>query len=69
MIFGRVGNAMIGVRARYALSFVPFSESNKEGNRDDMLQRGSVGNVLLYKFEKEYSRFLQITQRDDEPRN
>lgn len=46
MIFGRVGNAMIGVRARYALSFVPFSESNKEGNRDDMLQRGSVGNVL-----------------------
>jgi replicative DNA helicase len=32
-------------------------------------RQGSVGNVLLYKFEKEYSRFLQITQRDDEPRN
>jgi replicative DNA helicase len=32
-------------------------------------RQGSVGNVLLYKFEKEYSRFLQITQRDDDPRN
>lgn len=46
MIFGRVGNAMIGVRTRYALSFVPFSESNREGNRDDMLVRGSVKDVL-----------------------
>lgn len=31
-------------------------------------RQGSVGNVMLFKFEKEYSRFLPITQRDDEPR-
>jgi hypothetical protein len=45
-IFGRTGNAMIGIKARYALSFVPFSVSNVEGNRDDMLVRGSVKNTL-----------------------
>ncbi|MDY0294795.1 MAG: hypothetical protein RBQ71_03205 [Acholeplasmataceae bacterium] len=46
MIFGRVGDAMIGIRARYVLSFAPFETSNEEGNQDDMLKRGSVGQIL-----------------------
>ncbi|MCK7485125.1 MAG: hypothetical protein MZU97_05915 [Bacillus subtilis] len=46
VIFGRVGDAYIGIRARYALAFVPFATSNQEGNRDDMLVRGSTGQVL-----------------------
>lgn len=46
VIFGRVGDAMIGIRSRYALSFIPFEVSNEEGNQDDMLKRGSVGQIL-----------------------
>ncbi len=45
-IFGRSGDAMIGIKSRYAMSFVPFSVSNQEGNRDDMLVRGSVKETL-----------------------
>jgi hypothetical protein len=37
---------MIGIKSRYALSFVPFAVSNQEGNRDDMLVRGSVNETL-----------------------
>lgn len=51
MIFGRVGDAMIGMRARYALSFVPFDVSNDESNQDDMLKRGSVGDVLTQSYD------------------
>ncbi|HRX45862.1 MAG TPA: hypothetical protein P5091_07460, partial [Acholeplasmataceae bacterium] len=51
MIFGRVGDAMIGIRARYALSFVPFDVSNDESNQDDMLKRGSVGDVLTQSYD------------------
>jgi len=50
-IFGRVGDAMIGIKSRYAMSFVPFSQSNIEGNRDDMLVRGSVKDVLTEKYD------------------
>lgn len=46
MIFGRVGASYIGIRARYALVFTPFETSNKEGDQDDMLKRGSVGSIL-----------------------
>ena len=51
MIFGRVGDAMIGIRARYALSFVPFDVSNDESNQDDMLKRGSVGDILTESYD------------------
>jgi hypothetical protein len=37
---------MIGIKARYALTFVPFAVSNAEGNRDDMLVRGSVKDTI-----------------------
>ncbi len=50
-IFGKVGNAMIGIKARYALEFIPFETSNEEGNRDDMLSRGSVKSVLNEKYD------------------
>jgi len=50
-IFGKVGHAMIGIKARYALEFIPFETSNEEGNRDDMLSRGSVKNVLNEKYD------------------
>jgi hypothetical protein len=46
VIFGRIGDTFIGIRARYALAFVPFATSNQEGDRDDMLVRGSTGQVL-----------------------
>lgn len=50
-----------------------YYSHGKEDNGETELsfaknRQGSVGNVLLFKFEKEYSRFLPITQRDDEPR-
>lgn len=45
-VVGRSGDAMIGIKSRYALSFVPFEISNQEGNRDDMLVRGSVKETL-----------------------
>ena len=51
MIFGRVGQAMIGIRARYALSFVSFDVSNDSDNQDDMLKRGSVGQVLSEEYD------------------
>ncbi len=51
MIFGRVGDAMIGIRARYALSFVPIDVSNDESNQDDMLKRGSVGDILTESYD------------------
>jgi hypothetical protein len=46
MIYGRVNGTYIGIRARYALAFTPFEISNKEGDQDDMLKRGSVGSIL-----------------------
>lgn len=46
MIYGRVDDSYIGIRARYALEFTPFEMSNKEGDQDDMLKRGSVGTIL-----------------------
>ena len=51
LIFGRVGNAMIAIQSRYAMEFIPFETSNEEGNRDDMLVRGSVGDVLTEKYD------------------
>jgi hypothetical protein len=50
-IFGRVGNSYIGIKARYALNFVPFEVSNQEGNRDDMLVRGSTKQFLSEKYD------------------
>jgi hypothetical protein len=50
-IFGQVGDAFIAIKARYALAFVPFEVSNQEGNRDDMLVRGSVKDVLTEKYD------------------
>ena len=50
-IFGRVGNSMIAIKSRYAMEFVPFSESNIEGNRDDLLLRGGVGEVITEKYD------------------
>ncbi|CCV65341.1 MAG: replicative DNA helicase [Paracholeplasma sp.] len=32
-------------------------------------RQGSVGNVLNFIFEKQYSRFIPIAERDDEPQN
>ncbi|MDP2425117.1 MAG: hypothetical protein U1C51_05315 [Candidatus Izemoplasmatales bacterium] len=46
VIFGRVGHTYVAIRSRYALEFVPFATSNIEGNRDDMLVRGSVKNQI-----------------------
>ncbi|MDD3113428.1 MAG: hypothetical protein PHP61_04840 [Candidatus Izemoplasmatales bacterium] len=51
MIFGKAGNAYIAVLTRYPLAFVPFDVSNTEGDRDDMLVRGSVKNVLSEKYD------------------
>jgi hypothetical protein len=51
MIFGRAGGAYIAIRARHALQFVPFATSNQEGNRDDMLVRGSVKNNLTQDYD------------------
>lgn len=51
MIFGRLGDAYIAIRARHALEFVPFETSNQEGNRDDMLVRGSVKNNLTQDYD------------------
>lgn len=45
-IFGRSLFGMIAIKSRYPMSFVPFEVSNIEGNRDDMLVRGSVKNVI-----------------------
>lgn len=50
-IFGRVGNAMIAIQSRHALEWVPFDISNQEGNRDDMLVRGSVKDLLTEKYD------------------
>lgn len=50
-IFGKAGHAMIGIQSRYPMEFVPFEVSNEEGNRDDMLVRGRVGNVLTEKYD------------------
>jgi len=50
-IFGRVGNSMIAIKSRYAMEFVPFDESNIEGNRDDLLLRGGVGDVITEKYD------------------
>jgi hypothetical protein len=50
-IFGRVGSSMIGIKARYELEFVPFSVSSNPDDMDDMLKRGSVGNVLTEKYD------------------
>jgi hypothetical protein len=50
-IFGRVGAAMIAIKARYALEFVPFEISNQEGNRDDLLVRGSVKDTITEKYD------------------
>lgn len=51
-----------------------YYSHGKEDNGETELsfaknRQGSVGNVLLFKFEKEYSRFLPITQRDDPGRD
>lgn len=51
LIFGRVGQSMIAIQSRYAMAFVPFETSNEEGNRDNMLVRGSVGDVLTEKYD------------------
>jgi hypothetical protein len=51
MVFGRKGDAFIAIRARHALSFVPFATSNQEGNKDDMLVRGSVGDNLTQDYD------------------
>jgi hypothetical protein len=50
-IFGRVGHSMIAISSRHALEWVPFDISNQEGNRDDMLARGSVKDVLTEKYD------------------
>ncbi|PKK99287.1 MAG: hypothetical protein CVV57_01855 [Tenericutes bacterium HGW-Tenericutes-2] len=50
-IFGRVGNAMIAIQSRHALEWVPFDISNQEGNRDDMLVRGSAKDLLTEKYD------------------
>ncbi|MDI6452666.1 hypothetical protein [Peloplasma aerotolerans] len=50
-IFGRVGTSMIGIKARHTLEFVPFSVSSNPDDMDDMLKRGSVGNVLTEKYD------------------
>lgn len=50
-IFGRVGKALIAIKARYALDFVEFAVSDAEGDRDDMIARGNVKNVLTEKYD------------------
>lgn len=51
MIFGQAADAYIAILTRYPLAFVPFEVSNAEENRDDMLVRGSVKNVLSDKYD------------------
>ncbi len=48
-----------------------YYSHGKEDNGETELsfaknRQGSVGNVLLFKFEKEYSRFLPITRREED---
>jgi hypothetical protein len=50
-IFGVVGNAYIAIKSRYAMEFVPFSTSSIEGNVDDMLVRGSTGDIITEKYD------------------
>jgi hypothetical protein len=44
--FARVGAAYVAILSRYPMQYVPFSESNIEQNKDDMLVRGSAKEVL-----------------------
>lgn len=50
-IFGRVGDAFVALQSRHPLAFVPFEISNQEGNRDDMLVRGSVNRDLTESYD------------------
>jgi len=46
MIFGTVNGTHVAILSRHPLAFVPFAVSDLEGDRDDMLVRGSAGTVL-----------------------
>ncbi|MBU0953882.1 MAG: hypothetical protein KKI09_00520, partial [Spirochaetes bacterium] len=46
MIFGRTSQTYIAIRSAHALHFVPFAESAKEDDTDDLLKRGRSGTVL-----------------------
>ncbi|MFA5006882.1 MAG: hypothetical protein WC509_05415 [Candidatus Izemoplasmatales bacterium] len=46
LVFGNVGATHVAIRSRHPLAFVPFATSDAEGNRDDMLVRGSAADVL-----------------------
>ncbi len=50
-VFARVGDAYVMVRSRHPMAFVPFSESNDETDRDNMLVRGSANDVLKEKYD------------------
>ena len=53
-IFGRENDSYIAIKAGNPLVFKSFEESNDTANgtnKDDMLKRGSVGNVLTEKYD------------------
>ena len=50
-IFGRADSSYVMIKARYALEFVDFAVSDIEGNRDDMLVRGSANDVLAERYD------------------
>jgi len=55
-IFGREGDSYIAIKSRYAMEFKSFAESDdtageNNSNRDNMLVRGSVGDVLTEKYD------------------
>jgi hypothetical protein len=51
IIFGTVAGTHVAILANHPLAFVPFSTSDLEGNRDDMLVRGSAGDVLTDRYD------------------
>lgn len=51
VIFGEADGTYVALLARYALSFKTFEESTVEGNKDDMLVRGSVADVITEKYD------------------
>lgn len=45
-IFGRSGEAYVMIKARHALRFVAFATSHQSDDRDNLLDRGSVSQLL-----------------------
>ncbi len=51
IIFGTIEGTHVAILANHPLAFVPFATSDLEGNRDDMLVRGSAGDVLTDRYD------------------